>query len=68
MTIDRVEKKEPGKYVFPEPVRGSSKLVSGGWFAKSFRGNEISEDRYHIRCTLEEISENDERWNLSRKR
>ena len=66
VTIDRVEK-EPESYVFPEASEREEGVAN--WFQEVGSLNlseemKYPEDRYHIRCTLEEISENDEAMEL----
>ena len=69
VTIDRVEK-EPESYVFPEASEREEGVAN--WFQEVGSLNlseemKYPEDRYHIRCTLEEISENDEAMELVTK-
>ena len=69
VTIERVEK-EPESYVFPEA--GEREEGVANWFREVGPLNlseemKYPEDRYHIRCTLEEISENDEAMELVTK-
>lgn len=69
VTIDRVEK-EPESYVFPEASEREEGVAN--WFQEIGSLNlseemKYPEDRYHIRCTLEEISENDEAMELVTK-
>lgn len=69
VTIERVEK-EPESYVFPEASEREEGVAN--WFQEVGPLN-LSEEmkypkgRYHIRCTLEEISENDEAMELVTK-
>ena len=69
VTIERVEK-EPESYVFPEASEREEGVAN--WFQEIGSLNlseemKYPEDRYHIRCTLEEISENDEAMELVTK-